>query len=512
MRKTMVERGAQAWARALTVLVAVSGSAAAAPGTTVAWEAPARATRAHGDKVTQCANGTLYALDTDRSIWINIAGGTDATWVRLGALGLTQDITCGNELVAFNDDRKLWRNVGSPTSFVWAPVGQPGGAKQVSVGVLANPTRDFFFALNDDNSVWSSPTGADGSWTRIGTNNNIARIAGGRTGVWALYNNQDIYRGDGVQNNWVLKGHRGGATTIADDATAETGKIWAFDSSKQLWHGAIPAPNGIEYQGGHVFTGTPNVHFIWYGTWSATDKQILHDFARTVGGSSYYRIVSTYDDAFGGVVSNSLSDGVDVSDASESQGNVMVDQPAVERIIQNAVRTMGLPAGDNNIYAVMASNDVRSPSFCNGNPAGGTCGYHQHATLFNGIGQPFEARFTYAINPINPLTGASCGCIPDVLKAPAPTPNGSRGADALVDIMAHEIAETVTDPADGLAWVTPVIAGGFEVGDKCPPGSYAPTFHTASGATANVHLGTRDFLVQQIFKNAGGGGCVLTFP
>ena len=86
------------------------------------------------------------------------------------------------------------------------------------------------------------------------------------------------------------------------------------------------------------------------------------------------------------------------------------------------------------------------------------------------------------------------------------SPNGNVGADAMASVIAHELEETSTDPALN-AWYD---TRGYENADKC-----AWTFGTTysvNGATANMKLGSRDYLIQQNWKNIGGGGCVKSYP
>ena len=68
--------------------------------------------------------------------------------------------------------------------------------------------------------------------------------------------------------------------------------------------------NGITDHGGPVMLGTTvNVYYIWYGNWAGnTATTILTDLAQNLGGSPYYNINTTYTDAAGTHVSNSLHD------------------------------------------------------------------------------------------------------------------------------------------------------------------------------------------------------------
>jgi len=76
----------------------------------------------------------------------------------------------------------------------------------------------------------------------------------------------------------------------------------------------------------------------------------------------------------------------------------------------------------------------------------------------------------------------------------------------MASVMYHELSETVTDPELN-AWYD---RRGYENGDKCA-WNFGTTYTTSNGATANVSLGSRDWLIQQNWLNANGGKCVLSY-
>src|SRR5580704_389448 len=45
---------------------------------------------------------------------------------------------------------------------------------------------------------------------------------------------------------------------------------------------------------GPVMTGTPNIHYIFYGTWTPTQVNLLNNLATYLGGSAYYNILTQY--------------------------------------------------------------------------------------------------------------------------------------------------------------------------------------------------------------------------
>ena len=96
---------------------------------------------------------------------------------------------------------------------------------------------------------------------------------------------------------------------------------------------------------------------------------------------------------------------------------------------------------------------------------------------------------------------------PSACEAQSTGPNGNAGADGMASIIAHELEEAVTDP-DLNAWYD---HRGYENADKC-----AWTFGTTyaaggNGAVANMQLGSRNYLIQQNWVNAGGGYCAKSY-
>src|SRR5262249_27926319 len=91
---------------------------------------------------------------------------------------------------------------------------------------------------------------------------------------------------------------------------------------------------GIYYHNGPIMTGTTAVYYVYYGTWSSSQKAILQDFGATIGGSPYFNTNTTYWGANNTVVANSVRLGATTSD-NYSQGASLSDG-AIFTIVQNA--------------------------------------------------------------------------------------------------------------------------------------------------------------------------------
>ena len=243
----------------------------------------------------------------------------------------------------------------------------------------------------------------------------------------------------------------------------------------------------ILYHGGSVMLGTVGVYLIWYGNWTGWKAPtILPDFVRSFGGSPYYAINTTYTDSKGRHVSNAVALAGETTDAY-SQGSSL-DMTSVGAVVSANIAAGKLPLDANGVYFVLTSNDVAEGTFC-----AGYCGYHSYENVSG-----TWIKYSFVGNP------ARC---PSSCEAQSTGPNGSASADAMASILAHELEETTSDPYVH-AWTD---ASGRENADKCA-WTWGATYRAANGATANMRLGARDYLIQQNWVNAGGGYCALHYP
>jgi hypothetical protein len=266
---------------------------------------------------------------------------------------------------------------------------------------------------------------------------------------------------------------------------APTGKGWGENHAKGQAKpgGGGGGSNGIFYHGGPVMTNNTGVYYIWYGNWSGnTATTILTDFANNIGGSPYYNINTTYKDGSGNPVKNVVQYLGSRND-NYSHGTSLSDTA-----IRDIVAGSGLAMDPDAVYFVLTSADVTASSgFCTQ-----YCGWHTHASIG---GQ--DIKYSFVGNPDR---------CPSSCAAQTVGPNGNAGADGMASIIAHELEEATTDP-DLNAWYD---RRGYENADKCA-WTFGTQYTTANGAKANMKLGTRDFLIQQNWVNAGGGYCAKSY-
>ncbi len=249
-----------------------------------------------------------------------------------------------------------------------------------------------------------------------------------------------------------------------------------------------PGGNGISYHGGPLILNTTNVYYIWYGNWSGNSATtILTDLARSIGGSPYFNINTTYYNGSNVHVSNSVNYVTSTTD-NYSRGTSLSDS-AIQGVVSSAITSGHLPYDTNAVYFVLTSADVTASSgFCTQ-----YCGWHTHGTI-NG----FDIKYAFIGNPDR---------CPSACEAQTTGPNGNAGADGMASIISHELEEAVTDP-DLNAWYD---NRGMENADKCA-WTFGTTHTAANGSLYNVTLGTRNYLIQRNWVNASGGFCSMTYP
>jgi len=247
-----------------------------------------------------------------------------------------------------------------------------------------------------------------------------------------------------------------------------------------------PNRNLITYHNGPVMLGTVNVYVIWYGNWTGNSATtIITDFLSSIGGSPYYNINTTYYNGSGTRLANSVAFLSSTTD-SYSQGSSLSDAQ-IQTVVASAITSGRLPKDANGVYFVLTSADVTASSgFCTQ-----YCGWHTYATISGSA-----IKYSFVGNPDR---------CPSACMAQTVGPNGNAGADGMISIIAHELEEATTDPQLN-AWYD---GNGAENADKCA-WTFGTTY-TVNGAQANMHLGTRDYLIQRNWVNAGSGFCALAY-
>lgn len=264
---------------------------------------------------------------------------------------------------------------------------------------------------------------------------------------------------------------------------------------------------GISFHGGPVLqSGTRVVAIYWGGSTiysggptpgttggAGQDGSLVGTFLGTLGGSPYFNINSTYWDASGAHIANSVVyDGFWANPDLPTTSSISDAQMVA--MLQGAFNTGKLRYDASTVYAIFTGPGVNlGGGFSSTNLQ--YCAYHYHGTVnVGGSKTVLFAAMPYDYSFQNSCTNGTA------------SPNGDGPADAIINTLAHEIEEATTDMM-GTAWFD---NRGYENADKCA-WNFGSTY-SSGGGVANMKIGTKDYLIQQNWINAGSGGCAKSYP
>lgn len=252
---------------------------------------------------------------------------------------------------------------------------------------------------------------------------------------------------------------------------------------------ATPGSN-LVYNGGPVENaGSTNYAIFWEPTLTASVNSVspqynslITRFLSDIGGTPLYGVTSQYYQVSGGAtqyVANSSSFGGSYLDTSTYPGPALTDAE-IQAEVTKVMAIKGWTGGVGHEFFVFTAKGEIS---CAGVECSNAvfCAYH---SSFASGGQ----EVLYANQPYTGTTPAGC-------TTPS-SPNGDLDADSTINVVSHELAETVTDPSVGnsnYAWLDPT---GQEIGDKCNF-----TFGTTDSAGADLYANGHPYIVQQEWSN-----------
>ena len=258
------------------------------------------------------------------------------------------------------------------------------------------------------------------------------------------------------------------------------------------------AEAGPVYNGGPVILGTPDVYYIWYGDWSNnTAKSLVPTFTKALNGSSYLNVDSSTSGNGHVAFIKSTSISATAHTKLYLGSSINGEDATIQTIVTSTLGKGLLPHDPNGIYFVLTAPGITVSGFNTS-----FCGWHDST---NWGGTSLVTQFGFIGDP----TASENGCY-----AQFTSPNKNFGADAMVSVIAHELNEAVTDPI-GTAWWDSVPASstyGNETADMCA-WNFGPIYHTANGSSADIKLGSKNYLLQQEWKNTGGGtgSCAMSY-
>ena len=241
---------------------------------------------------------------------------------------------------------------------------------------------------------------------------------------------------------------------------------------------AAASVGNLTYHGGAVQHVQQVFTIFWNPTatpFPADYQATINQFVQDLNGSPYYAIASQYGDTTGHI-STALEYGGTWLDTTNAIPN---NPPNIFDLVAevNRARTAnGWPADENSYFQIYTPSGYGT--------AESYCGYH------SAVGSAFGLILFPASH------GSQGTCIPS-----GPFPN-SPAVDAAINVSAHEILETVTDPFL-FGWFYVDRSG--EISDLCNF-----DFGARAGDGSNVTLNGHRYLAQQQWSNAVSG-CALSF-
>jgi hypothetical protein len=267
----------------------------------------------------------------------------------------------------------------------------------------------------------------------------------------------------------------------------------------------------IKYNGGPVMSSGPpdapfNVYFVYYGSsWVPGPRtDLIADFVNNLGSSRWWGINRLYGTPTGGGVTTLVSFGGQVFDAySEGRpakpgATVTLTRTQLTNIIGRAISNFMLPSDPNGVYFVVGGTDVSEVESDGGTYCNAFCGWHSWANIG---GDQLKIGFLAD-------AGKRCGHC----RVQSTSPNGDPPLDAMISDLAHELAETTSDPLIN-AWATlPTTPTGpvTENADLCAS-SFGTGYRAPNNAVANVKVGTHDYRIQTNWLPLNGGFCGLRY-
>jgi len=292
------------------------------------------------------------------------------------------------------------------------------------------------------------------------------------------------------------------ATSLIPSSSSPTKTITQIPSVRSAHPSSLPFEDIAYHPPRPVMTGTVNAYHIFYGDFTSVNatntKNLVNYFAEHLGGSPWYRILSSYYQIISGVktfVSESYVFKKSLNVAAT--GPILTTDDVINMII-SSLNSGSFPLDVNGIYTIFFRGDIIStfdPSRSDSlSWLVDWCGYHGAFYLIISANTQVIIKFVVVGDPsFVGQTGQVCE--EEITK---PTANQNLGGDSMINVYAHELAGTITNYLD--AWYFD--SNNDENGDECfwNFGNYL--------GNSNIQVGSKAFLVQKMWQP--GKGCVLS--
>ncbi|XP_022142709.1 protein EXORDIUM-like 7 [Momordica charantia] len=237
----------------------------------------------------------------------------------------------------------------------------------------------------------------------------------------------------------------------------------------------------LQYHMGPVLASPINLYIIWYGHWNPNHQDVIRDFIFSLSPSPpprypsvahWWQTVRLYTDQTNSNITGTVHLSDEFHDSSYSQGSYL-SRLAIQHIIKNSI-TPSNPRAYNNLplnpysgfYLVLTSPDVQVQDFCRA-----VCGFHYFtfpmivgATVpYAWVGHSGEQCPGVCAYPFARPTGSEAPPPSTIMGAP----NGYVGADGMVSVIAHELAEASSNPLVNAWYAGEDPTAPTEIADLC---------------------------------------------
>jgi len=191
-----------------------------------------------------CDNGRVYVLDADGTLVSTDGAVVSGPWQVHGRLSNAAHLAgAGSTIFILGRDRQLY-TLPAPTGTAETPrrAGRPYAAGTIGGGLNGSFPR--VWALNEpDHALYHNDFfGADGRWTHVGRPGLARHIAGAAASVFALNEDRSLWMSPtGRDDSWHIIGRPFAAVEITGTAPASGTPIllYALNEDGSLWRGTV---------------------------------------------------------------------------------------------------------------------------------------------------------------------------------------------------------------------------------------------------------------------------------
>ena len=173
-----------------------------------------------------------------------------------------------------------------------------------------------------------------------------------------------------------------------------------------------------------------NLYYIFYGNWTHKQEDLITYWGNHISSTKWWEIVYLPDNNNQIAGKNGVS--VKMVVHSELTQGTTLNRPTIVNVVLDNLNANKVPFDPDGVYFVLTSLDIVVSDQC-----GVSCGFHSFSSY---KGTPFVYGW------VGEFSSSSCNptCIPS--QNTVHSPNGDVGVDGVINVMGHELAESVTNP------------------------------------------------------------------